>query len=227
MRNSALFLVLLCGALAARAQDTPAPQPPVTTQDEATTEADPAPDAEAAAGPAATVARLQDGLIALMQSTDTGDARTDAIVKLLRDTHDLPYIARVALGRHWRALSAEEQAAFLERFEALSVATFAARFRRYAGERFDAPRDETQPGGETVVRSTLTGADGTPHEFEYLLRQDGQRWLIVNIIVDGVSDLALKRAEYDRLMDAGGFPALAAELDRQIERLRAEAAAPA
>jgi hypothetical protein len=48
----------------------------------------------------------------------------------------------------------------------------------------------------------------------------------VNIVVDGVSDLALKRGEYGRLMDEGGFSALMADLDRQIQRLR-EQAAPA
>ena len=46
----------------------------------------------------------------------------------------------------------------------------------------------------------------------------------MNIIVDGVSDLALKRAEYGRLMDSGGFAALIAELADQTERMRARAA---
>jgi phospholipid transport system substrate-binding protein len=221
MRTSAFCLLFLCGALAARAQDTSTPQPPAAPAAAA------APAEPAQATPTATVARLQDGLIALMRSAESGDARTDAIAALLRDTHDLAYVARMALGRHWRTLSPDEQAAFVERFEALSVATFSARFRRYGGERFDAPVEATQPGGQTVVRSALTAADGTQHEFEYLLREDAGRWLVVNIVVDGVSDLALKRAEYSRLLDEGGFAALSAELDRQIERLRAEAAAPA
>jgi phospholipid transport system substrate-binding protein len=170
-----------------------------------------------------TVTRLQDGIIALMQSGEAGPERTTKVTELLRATHDLPYIARVVLGRHWRELSAEDQATFIEQFEALSVANYTARFRRYGGERFEVADEQAVSDDEHNVSSTLTTATGEAHEFIYTLHRAGDDWRIVNIVVDGVSDLALKRAEYGRLMDAGGFPALLAELAQQTERLRARA----
>ena len=178
----------------------------------------------AAAPPALpTVTRLQDGLVALMQSRDDGDARTAAVTELLRATHDLPYIARVVLGRHWRELSPEEQATFISKFEELSVVSYTARFHGYGGERFEAADEQVVSDEEHSVRSTLTTGKGTTHEFVYVLHRDGDGWRIVNIVVDGVSDLALKRAEYGRLMDAGGFSALLSELGEQTERLRSRA----
>src|SRR5262245_56024285 len=86
-------------------------------------------DPDAASPALATVTRLQDGLIALMKSSDSDEARTVAVTSLLRDTHDLQYIARVVLGRHWRELSAEQQSGFIAQFEALSVANYTSRFR--------------------------------------------------------------------------------------------------
>jgi len=180
---------------------------------------------EAPAGSAqSVVTHLQDGLIALMQKGEAGAARTDAVAALLRDTHDIPYICRVVLGRHWRELSSDEQESFIRQFEALSVASYDSRFRRYNGERFDVDPEETVSEDERNVRSVLTTGTGAQHEFVYLLHRDGERWRIVNIVVDGVSDLALKRAEYGRLMDSGGFAALSAELAEQTERMRARAA---
>jgi phospholipid transport system substrate-binding protein len=180
---------------------------------------------EAPASPAsAVVTRLQDGLITLMKTSESGDARTQSVTALLRDTHDLPYISRVVLGRHWRKLSAEEQASFVEHFEALSVASYTSRFRRYNGERFDLDPEESIADDQRSVRSVLTTGGGEKHEFVYVLHRDGERWSIVNIVVDGVSDLALKRAEYGRLMDSGGFAALIAEISDQTERMRARAA---
>jgi phospholipid transport system substrate-binding protein len=211
--------LMLSALLAAGAQAGPGEEPPAPG----------APDS-VNPGAAVVVSQLQDGLIGLMQSTDASDARVDALERLLADTHDFPYIARVVLGRHWRALGPEGQAAFVERFRDLSVASYAARFRAYNGERFSTPEDHpassAAESAETSVESTLTAADGSTHTFEYLLRLDAGRWRIVNIVVDGVSDLALKRGEYGRLMDEGGFSALMADLDRQIQRLR-EQAAPA
>ena len=180
---------------------------------------------EAPVSPALSVVnRMQDGLIALMKANEAGDARTQTVTALLRDTHDLPYISRVVLGRHWRQLSAEQQATFIQQFEALSVASYTSRFHRYNGERFDVDPEQNIAEDQRSVRSVLTTGTGEGHEFVYILRRDGERWLIVNIVVDGVSDLALKRAEYGRLMDSGGFEALIAELSNQTERMRARAA---
>jgi phospholipid transport system substrate-binding protein len=53
----------------------------------------------------------------------------------------------------------------------------------------------------------------------YLLQEDAQGWRTVNIVADGVSDLALKRAEYQRLFASGGIEGLIAELEQQTERL--------
>jgi phospholipid transport system substrate-binding protein len=52
-----------------------------------------------------------------------------------------------------------------------------------------------------------------------LLQQDGDDWRIINIVADGVSDLALKRAEYQRLFASGGIEGLIAEIERQTDRL--------
>ncbi len=56
--------------------------------------------------------------------------------------------------------------------------------------------------------------------FEYLLQQGSGGWRIVNIVADGVSDLALKRAEYQRVLASGTLDTLIKELESQTERLR-------
>ena len=46
-------------------------------------------------------------------------------------------------------------------------------------------------------------------------------WRIINIVADGVSDLALKRAEYQRVFASGGIEGLVAELEQQTAALGA------
>jgi phospholipid transport system substrate-binding protein len=57
---------------------------------------------------------------------------------------------------------------------------------------------------------------------EYLLQQDETGFRIINIVADGVSDLALKRAEYQRLFASGGIDGLVAELEQQTQRLASD-----
>jgi len=46
------------------------------------------------------------------------------------------------------------------------------------------------------------------------------RWSIINIIADGVSDLALKRAEYSHVLARDGFNALVSMLERKITQYK-------
>jgi len=139
-----------------------------------------------------------------------------AIVK----THNLPYIAEFALRRQWPMLTDGERQRFVAAFQRLSVMTYAARFGNVAPDAFR-PLEARMPdanGREQVT--TAIKRDGQPDvSLEYLLQQDGDDWKIINIVADGVSDLALKRAEYQRVYAGGGIEAVIAELEEQTQRL--------
>ena len=173
--------------------------------------------------PAATIATLQRGLAALAREhpAATLDERYRALEPLIAATHNLPYIAEFALRRQWGGLTESERQRFVAAFTRLSVTTYAARFARVSAEMFrPVEAGEVDTGGRARV-STAIARDGQADvTFEYLLQQDATGWRIVNIVADGVSDLALKRAEYQRVFAAGGLDGLLAELDAQIERLR-------
>jgi len=173
--------------------------------------------------PVATIATLQQGLIgaARARPNATVEERYRALEPLILATHDLPYIAEFALRRQWGALREDERQRFVAAFERLSVMTYAARFASVGPDTFRevTPVAESSPGRERVSTAVArTGAADV--SLEYLLEQGPQGWRIINIVADGVSDLALKRAEYQRVFASGGIERLLAELDEQVRRLR-------
>lgn len=52
--------------------------------------------------------------------------------------------------------------------------------------------------------------------FEYIVNRNGSQWRIVNIVVDGISDLALKKAQYTSVIEREGFDGLLAKLSQKI-----------
>jgi phospholipid transport system substrate-binding protein len=54
---------------------------------------------------------------------------------------------------------------------------------------------------------------------DYLLQRKDGAWRIINIVADGVSDLALKRAEYQRVLAGGSIDDLIEYVDEQTARL--------
>ena len=173
--------------------------------------------------PEATIATLQHGLQALSQQSPhaTVDERYKALEPIVLATHDLPYIAEFALRRQWPQLAEADRARFVAAFQRLSVMTYAARFVNVGPTTFRpiAVTPATEPGRAQVT--TGVARAGQPDvAFEYLLRQGSSGWRIINIVADGVSDLALKRAEYQRVLGGGTLDTLIKELETQTERLR-------
>lgn len=201
LRRLAVAACLLCAAVASRAAE-----PAIATDT-----------------PVATIATLQRGLIAVSQQQPnaTIDERYRALEPLIVATHDLPFIAEFALRRQWATLGAADRARFVAAFQRLSVMTYAARFTNVGPATFRdvTPGESADPKRAQV--STAIARSGAPDvSFDYLLQNGAAGWRIINIVADGVSDLALKRAEYQRVLTSGTLDTLIAELEAQTARLR-------
>ncbi len=165
-----------------------------------------------------TVSHLQDSLIALMKNGDLDyQQRFEQIAPIVDATLDITTIGRLALGRHWQEFDDAQKAQFLEKFRELSISTYANRFSSYHNERFEIIEQEPPRRGRVVVTSELRLQNKSSIGFEYHLSDAKNGWRIINIVVDGVSDLALKRGEYNALLNDGNFTDLLTELERQIK----------
>lgn len=172
--------------------------------------------------PAAVVQRLHEALLkASRLDAEVGfEARREQLKPIITETFDIALIARLSLGSHWSDLTAEQQQRFTDLLRRYTVASYASRFKRDQGQRFE-PRDVQEPRQDLrVVRTRFIDGLGKARRFDYQLRKDDSGWRIVNVAVDGVSDLAIKRAEYSDLYEKKGFDALATRLAEQLEALR-------
>ena len=173
--------------------------------------------------PDATIATLHRGLVDLSSKLPNAslDERYRALVPLVEATHDLPYIAEFALRRQWPSLSAPDRERFVAAFERLSVMTYASRFKNVTPATFKSTGGATAAdGGRMQVATAIARPSAADVSLEYLLQQHPDGWKIINIVADGVSDLALKRAEYQRILANGTLDDLIKELDAQTARLR-------
>lgn len=165
------------------------------------------------------VEKFQAELIAVMKSGKqlgyTG--RYDKLYEPVSNSHDLTKIARIVVGKEWEKLSEAQQQKLVDDFVRLSVASYAHNFKDYSGESFVFDSEEETTRGGVVVHSTLTIPDDKPVKFDYMLKEKGTSWRIINIIANGVSDLALKRSEYTTILQREGFDALIAKINEKID----------
>jgi phospholipid transport system substrate-binding protein len=132
-------------------------------------------------------------------------------------------MTRIALGPTWRELDADQRAELTELFTDMSVATYAARFDGYGGERFEILGQAPGPRDAVLVQSRIVLPDAEPIQLNYLLRQFADGWRIIDVLLDArYSELARQRAEFAAVLRDGGVPDLVATLERKIAQLTAE-----
>lgn len=173
----------------------------------------------------ATVDNLHAALLDIMRNAKSlGFAgRRDRIAPVIRESLDLPFIARFALGRYWKDLSAGQQDAFVEVFSRWTVVHYASRFDGYTSEQFKTISSAPARRNRELVRTVLEVNDDPADNvsLDYLLHETDSKWRIVNVIANGVSDLSLKRADYGAVVKAQGLDSLIAKLEGQISDLEA------
>lgn len=170
---------------------------------------------------AAVVTRLQTGLLKLdRDNAQRNNAqRYTVFAPLIEDTHDLGYMARLSVARFWNSFSAEQRKSFEDAFRHLSVMGYAARFRDTAGNSFRIDEVRAVPGDRVEVATRLMSPPDAPISLNYVLHRDKGGWRIVNILAEGVSDLALQRSQYQQVMQSRGFDGLLAHLGDKSREL--------
>jgi len=144
------------------------------------------------------------------------EGRYKKLDPIVRETHEFEAIAQIALGNHWKDLSIEQKKKFVDRLTDLSVATYAAQFNGYAGEEFKYDSEQNMKSNRLMLRYNLMAPKEKPVKFEYILNAFNSQWVIINIVVDGISDLALKKAQYSSVIEREGFDSLMNKLSQKI-----------
>ncbi len=169
--------------------------------------------------PEQVIQKLQSSLLQVMREGEKlgYEGRFKFLEPVIDQSHDTETIIKTILGAtYWSQLDSEQKKLVVDTFRQLSIATYAGRFTHYDGEQFEVIEQRDLPHEQMLVRSQLTKSDGGVVNFDYVLQQDEGRWRIVNILFDGVSDLAIKRGEYRAIMQREGFQALIELLKEKI-----------
>lgn len=158
--------------------------------------------------PTQVVDALHDTLVEIASNSNSLSyaSRFRALEPAIRNSHDFSTIARLVGGRFWKDLSDNQRSLFIKTLSRASIATYARRFASAKGVNFAQATLHEISSNRARVRSELTDAEGSRVMFEYVLHDDHDQWQIINILVEGVSDLALQRAELIRIYVDTGFP---------------------
>jgi phospholipid transport system substrate-binding protein len=182
-------------------------------------------DVALADDPQAPVLRFQDALISAMKDGErVGFAgRRERMEAMVDSSFDLRAVTRAIIGRHYESLTRAQRAELGQRVRRYAVTTFAARFSRYEGERFEPTNVRAVDAESARVSGRFMSAGGSATDLGYAVHRSAAGWRIVNVWFDGVSGTDIQRAEFEVFLRNGGVERLKGKLDELITRLESGA----
>jgi phospholipid transport system substrate-binding protein len=168
-----------------------------------------------------TVQGLYDALLGTMKNGRTlgQSGRFTQIEPVIRRTFDIPSMTRLSVGASWAGLSEAQRQQLTDSFGRYISAIYADRFDSYAGQKLQVTGEQPNPGG-IMVRSQIIKANGEPVKVDYLMRRNGETWLISDIYLDGaISEVATRRSEFGAILRTEGVDGLIAALNRKADML--------
>jgi phospholipid transport system substrate-binding protein len=169
----------------------------------------------------ATVQNLYDTLLSTMKNGRTlGESgRFVQLEPVIRRSFDVPTMARISVGPAWASMTEIQRQQITEGFGRYISAIYADRFDGYSGQKLEVTDEQPNAAG-VIVHSQIVKANGDPVKVDYVMRRNGEAWLISDIYLDGaISEIATRRSEFSAILKSQGVDGLISALNRKADML--------
>ena len=168
-----------------------------------------------------TVQGLYDVLLNTMKNGRTlgRSGRFTQLAPVIRRSFDIVSMARLSVGPSWTGLSDPQRQQMTESFGRYISAIYADRFDSYDGQKLEVTGEQPAPSG-VMVKSQIIKVSGEPVKVDYMMRRNGDSWLIADIYLDSaISEVATRRSEFAAILKNDGIDGLIAALNRKADSL--------
>lgn len=185
------------------------------------------PIGEAAAGPATDQLKgAVDRVVKVVEdpSLKGGNRLADrraAVRTIAQDIFDFPEVARRALARHWQPLTEKQREEFTALLGDLLERSYVSRIELYGGEKISYA-NERLDGDTATVATRITTRSGTEIPVDYRLIKKGDKWLVYDVNIEGVSLVANYRTQFNKIIQTSSYNDLIQKLKTKQDEVVAD-----
>lgn len=126
---------------------------------------------------------------------------------------DFRQMSQSALGRFWRDASEDQRERIVQEFRELLVRTYATALLNYSGQQIEYLPMQTPTDADRVMVPTRIASSGAPPiPINYRLKRQDAKWLVYDVVIDGVSLITNYRTQFTAEVRRGGIEGLIGSL---------------
>lgn len=164
--------------------------------------------------PDVVLKQTSDEVIAIIKDRREELKEDPALVYELVNEYILPHldevtIAKLALGKNWRAASREQKIEFINEFRNLLIRTYGKSLSEFSDQEINYfPVKMKQGEKKVVVKSEVLQPGGPSIPVSYRMRIKDDAWKVYDLSIDGVSLVTSYRGTFDQEVRKGGIEGL-------------------
>ena len=144
---------------------------------------------------------------------DDKEKRKQELQNLLQEKFDMPFIARIILGKEvFKNTSEEKFKKFSDIFEIHIVKIYSSQLGTYKGQKFTVKNTEIKKK-DAFVYSSIESSDFPTTNIVWRVRDLGKGLKVIDMQVEGVSLLRTKRNDFKMVLDSQGIDGLIMTLE--------------
>jgi phospholipid transport system substrate-binding protein len=175
----------------------------------------------AALGPEELVKKTaEDVMFAIKADQEIQKGNKEKIYKLAEEkilpNFDFEKVARLVLGRAWRSASDKQKKEFIIEFRTLLLKTYAVALSKYKDQKIEfKPTRTSEESDIVIVKSEIIQSGAQPIKVNYALSKRTGKWLVFDIIIEGVSLVTNYRSQFSSEIRRNGMDTLIKKLAKK------------
>jgi phospholipid transport system substrate-binding protein len=145
--------------------------------------------------------------------------RRVAVRKIANDIFDFGETAKRSLGRHWQARTPAERDEFVQLFSDLLERSYLSKIELYGGEKIQYVSDSIEDADQARVQTKIVTKQGSEIPIEYRMHKKGDKWLVYDVIIEGVSLVSNYRTQFNKIIQTSSFQELVKKMKSKQEEL--------
>ena len=149
-----------------------------------------------------------------LQGPSKSAERRARVWKIADEIFDYNEMSKRSLGPHWQQMAAGDRERFTRSFSDLLDRAYFEKIDSYNGEKVRY-LDPKLDGGQATVATRVTTDKGSEIPVDYRMHRDSGRWMVYDVIIEGVSLVSNYRAQFDRIIRTASVQELLRRLEAQ------------
>jgi phospholipid transport system substrate-binding protein len=154
----------------------------------------------------------------VLRSADKTPERRREVRTIANEIFDFGEIARRSLGRHWQSLSDQQRTEFVALFADLLERSYISKIELYGGEKI-AYASERVDGELATVATKILTKNSTEVPIDYRLLRRGDRWLVYDVNIEGVSLVSNYRTQFNKIIQTTSYNDLVQKMRTKQDEL--------